>query len=85
MIRTEVTIKLKSGINARPAAMLVQIASQFRSDIHIETDNKRMNAKSIMGMMALGLDEGEVVTIATAGEDEEEAAAAIAGYLTNRE
>ena len=85
MIRKEVTVKLKQGINARPAAMLVQAASQFDSEIFIETDNRRMNAKSIMGMMALGLDSGEVVTVITAGSDEDEAFEKIENYLTSRE
>ncbi|MDD6347019.1 MAG: HPr family phosphocarrier protein [Lachnospiraceae bacterium] len=85
MIRKEVTVKLKQGINARPAAMLVQAASQFDSEIFIETDNRRMNAKSIMGMMALGLDSGEVVTVITDGSDEDEAFEKIENYLTSRE
>ena len=85
MIRKEVTVKLKKGINARPAAMLVQAASQFDSEIFIETDNRRMNAKSIMGMMALGLDSGEVVTVITDGSDEDEAFEKIENYLTSRE
>ena len=85
MIRNEVTVKLKQGINARPAAMLVQAASQFDSEIFIETDNRRMNAKSIMGMMALGLDSGEVVTVITDGSDEDEAFEKIENYLTSRE
>ena len=65
--------------------MLVQAASQFDSEIFIETDNRRMNAKSIMGMMALGLDSGEVVTVITDGSDEDEAFEKIENYLTSRE
>jgi catabolite repression HPr-like protein len=62
--------------------MLVQVASQFDSDIYIEVDNKRMNAKSIMGMMALGMDSGEEVTISADGDDEQEAMKQIEAYLT---
>ena len=84
MQKKEVTIKLKSHVDARPAAMLVQVASRFRSEIHVELDNKCMNAKSIMGMMSLGLDTGETVIITTEGADEEEAMQEIEAYLTHK-
>ncbi|MDO4478886.1 MAG: HPr family phosphocarrier protein [Lachnospiraceae bacterium] len=85
MQKKEITVKLKRGVNARPAAMLVQVASRYRSEIHVEMENKKMNAKSIMGMMALGLDYGETVTIITNGEDEEAAVAGIEAFLTQKE
>ena len=84
MVREEVTVKLKSGFNARPAAMLVQVASRFTSTIFIEADSRRMNAKSIMGMMALGLDTGEVVTVTAEGSDEEAALKEVTDYLTQK-
>ncbi len=56
MTRKEITIQLDSGLETRPVALLVQVASQYDSDIYIESDNRNINAKSIMGMMALGLD-----------------------------
>ena len=59
MREKEIEIGLETGLEARPVALLVQIASQFESDIYIESGNKRVNAKSIMGMMSLGLDNGE--------------------------
>lgn len=83
MIRKEIIVKMKNSVNSRPAAMLVQAASQFDSEIFIETENRRMNAKSIMGMMALGLDNGEEVTIVCDGSDEDEAFDKIEQYLTN--
>lgn len=83
MVKEEITVKLKGGINARPAAMLVQVASRFDSKIYIEAESRRMNAKSIMGMMALGLDSGEIVTITADGSDEDEALKDIVEYLTN--
>ena len=61
----------------------MQVASQFQSDVYLETENKRVNAKSIMGMMALGLDAGEEVTVSANGEDETEAMSKIEDYLTN--
>ena len=55
MIKKSVTINLESGLEARPIALLVQKASQHESSVYIETGDKRVNAKSIMGMMSLGL------------------------------
>ena len=85
MIKKPVTIQLQSGLETRPAALLVQVASQFRSEIYLEVDNrKRVNAKSIMGMMKLGLDTGENVVVSVNGEDEEAAIQEIEAYLTNQ-
>ena len=55
MTSKEIRIGLSSGLEARPAAMLVQVASQYESSIYVESEEKRVNAKSIMGMMTLGL------------------------------
>ncbi len=73
MREKEIEIGLETGLEARPVALLVQIASQFESDIYIESGNKRVNAKSIMGMMSLGLDNGEKVKVTTEGQDEDKA------------
>ena len=59
MIKKPITINLSTGLEARPVAQLVQVASQFNSEIYVEIGKKRVNAKSIMGMMTLGLDAGE--------------------------
>ena len=64
--------------------MLVQIASQYDSLIYVESENARVNAKSIMGMMTLGLDVGETVVVSADGSDEEKAIAEIEQYLSNR-
>ena len=61
MIKKPITIRLSSGLEARPVAMLVQVASQYESEIYVESGRKKVNAKSIMGMMTLGLDNGEEV------------------------
>lgn len=60
MIRKPITIGISNGLEARPIAMLVQVASQYSSNIYLESEAKKVNAKSIMGMMSLGLDAGEV-------------------------
>ena len=75
------TIKIPSGLEARPVAVLVQVASQFESNIHIQCENKQVNAKSIMGMMSLGLAAGEEVEVTADGADEETAMEKIEEYL----
>ena len=84
MKQKTVEVKLKQGLEARPAAMLVQVASQYESRIQVECGDKHVNAKSIMGMMTLGLNVGESVVISAEGSDEEDAIAGIEKYLTNQ-
>ena len=85
MIRREVPVNCVGGLDARPIAMLVQKASQFESNVYIEIlDQKKINAKSIMGMMSLNISDGEAVTVVTDGEDEQEAASAIEEYLSKQ-
>ena len=82
MVKKTITIKIASGLEARPVAMLVQIASQYECKIYVENEGARVNAKSIMGMMSMALLNGEEVVIDAEGEDEEAAAAAIEEFLT---
>ncbi|MBQ2022934.1 MAG: HPr family phosphocarrier protein [Lachnospiraceae bacterium] len=83
MTKRIVTIELASGLEARPIAMLVQLASSYESKIYVESDNKKVNAKSIMGMMTLDLPVGEQVIITADGADEEKAIDEIEKYLSN--
>lgn len=82
MISKSITISIPTGLEARPVALLVQVASQYESRIYVEIEEKKVNAKSIMGMMSLGIAEGEDVTIIADGADEEKAVADITQYLT---
>lgn len=84
MTKKDVVVRLDSGLETRPVALLVQMASQFESEVYIESENRRVNAKSIMGMMTLGLDPGAEVTISTNGSDEKEAMDQIEAYLTKQ-
>ena len=79
-----VTIQLTEGLQARPVAMLVQVASQNESSVYIETDGKKVNAKSIMGMMSLALGSGEAVKVIADGKDEEEAIQSMEEYLSGK-
>ena len=81
MTKKSVKIQLDGGLEARPIAVLVQVASQYESTVHLETEDKRVNAKSIMGMTSLGLDNGENVTIVCDGSDEEKALEGIEKFL----
>lgn len=83
MIKKLITIRLSSGLEARPVAMLVQVASQYESEIYVESGKKKVNAKSIMGMMTLGLDNGEEVTVTANGKDESEAMDGVEKYLSS--
>lgn len=79
-----VTIAIETGLEARPVAMLVQIASQYAGEVYLEVENKKVNAKSIMGMMTLGLNAGEEVTIIAHGGEEAAAVAEIEKFLTEQ-
>lgn len=81
MVQKSVQIKLDGGLEARPIAMLVQVASKYDSSVYIESESKKVNAKSIMGMMGLGLDSGDTVTVIADGSDEAEAVAGIENFL----
>ena len=85
MIRREITIELAKGLEARPVAVFVQVASQYDCSIIVEYRDKRVNAKSIMGMMSLGIAQGEKVTVLADGPDEKSAVAGIERYLTSKE
>ena len=84
MIKKPVKIQLSEGLDARPIALLVQEASQYSSSVYIEVDQKQVNAKSIMGMMTLGLDAGEEITLSANGDDENAAMESIEQYLSNQ-
>ena len=81
MIKKSVKIRLSNGLEARPVALLVQVASQFESTVYLETSDKRVNAKSIMGMMNLGLNNGEEVSVVCEGTDEETASVDVEKFL----
>lgn len=84
MISKEITIRLENGLEARPVAMLVQVASKYDSSVYLEAGDKRVNAKSIMGMMSLGLDTGEKVNVIVDGADETAALEDIEKYLSGK-
>lgn len=85
MVKESLKLELKNGLEARPAALFVQIASKFESHISVVVNEKKVNAKSIMGMMSLGAIKGQVIEIISEGEDEEEAAKSLIDFLQAQE
>ena len=85
MTEKKIMVKIASGLEARPVALFVQVASQFQSSIYVALQNKKVNAKSIMGMMSLGVLEGENIMISAEGPDEAEAIDKLESYLSDGE
>lgn len=84
MTKKKVQVKLQNGLEAWPVALLVQEASKYDSTIYIESGDKKVNAKSIMGMMNLGLDSGDELDVTADGEDEETAVENIEKFLNGK-
>lgn len=83
MIKKPVTIQANMDMEARPIAHLVQEASQYASKVYIELDEKKINAKSIMGMMSLKLTEGTNLVVVADGEDEANAVEGVEAFLAS--
>ena len=73
MISRDVVISNTSGLHARPATFFIQKANSYRSSIWIEKDDRKVNAKSLLGVLSLGIAKGMTITLAADGEDENEA------------
>ena len=73
MITRDVTIKNSVGLHARPATFFIQKANQYKSTIWVEKDERRVNAKSLLGVLSLGITQDMTVTLIADGADEEDA------------
>ncbi len=82
MTKKTVTIQTQLDMESRPVAHLVQEASQYDSQIYIETEDKKINAKSIMGMMSLDFSVGTTLEVVADGKDEQQAVDGVAAFLT---
>lgn len=82
-MKKEVTIQMSDSMEATPIARLVQLANRFTSSVYLEMDAKKVNAKSIMGMMSMVLANGATVTIDAEGDDCEEALSELSEFLAN--
>jgi len=84
MQQREIEITNKLGLHARAAAKLTQLAGKFAADVWVTRDGRRVNAKSIMGVMMLAAAKGATVVVETNGPDEAEAMAALVGLISDR-
>ncbi|HCX65075.1 MAG TPA: phosphocarrier protein HPr [Eubacteriaceae bacterium] len=84
MVSKEVTVLNATGLHARPASMFVQEAGKFKADINVVKDGKKINAKSIMGIMAGGISKGTQLTVEADGEDEQEAVDALVALIDSK-
>lgn len=85
MIKKNVKIHLDASLDFRPVAMLVQIANQYESDIYLQDDKHKFNAKSIMGIMTLCTADCDEIEVVAEGKDAAEAVEHIEKYLKNEE
>lgn len=81
MVEKQVEVQLKSGLQARQAALFVQEANRYSADVYLEKDEKKVNAKSIMGIMSLAISKGTSVIISADGSDEESAVEALSSLI----
>jgi catabolite repression HPr-like protein len=85
MTRQPVVVKLKTGLHARPAALFVQEANKFSSEVFVEKDEKKVNAKSIMGIMSLAISSGTEIYISAEGSDSDQAVNALVALVSKEE
>ncbi len=78
MISREVTITNTIGLHARPATFFIQKANSFKSSIWVEKEDRKVNAKSLLGVLSLGIAQGMTITLLAEGSDEDEALAGLA-------
>ncbi|RID84841.1 HPr family phosphocarrier protein [Peribacillus asahii] len=81
MVEKQIEVQLKTGLQARPAALFVQEANRFNSDIYLEKDGRKVNAKSIMGLMSLAISSGVSVKVIADGRDEQEALESLIQFI----
>ena len=77
MYTREITVKNEVGLHARPATYFIQKANEFKSGIWLEKDERRVNAKSLLGVLSLGIVKGTTITLLADGADEKEAVTAL--------
>ena len=82
MVTQEVTINNEVGLHARPATFFIQKANEFKSGIWVEKDERRVNAKSLLGVLSLGITKGTTTTLLADGSDEKEAVAALSELVS---
>lgn len=80
----EVTVENQVGLHARPATFFIQKANEYKSSIWVEKEERRVNAKSLLGVLSLGIVQGTSITLIADGVDEKEAVDALADLIENQ-
>ena len=83
MYTQEITVKNEVGLHARPATYFIQKANEFKSGIWVEKEERRVNAKSLLGVLSLGIVKGNTITLIADGSDQEEAVKALVELIEN--
>ena len=83
MCTQEITVKNEVGLHARAATFFIQKANEFKCGIWVEKDERRVNAKSLLGVLSLGIAQGSVITVIADGADEKQAIAALQELADN--
>lgn len=81
MCSKEIVVRCESGLHNKQATYFVQKANEFESGIWLESESRKMNAKSLLGIMSLGIVTGATVTLSAAGSDEQEAVSSLEALL----
>ncbi|NMB33516.1 MAG: HPr family phosphocarrier protein [Clostridium sp.] len=81
MVGKKIKVKKEAGLDAKAAALFIQKASGFKSNVWIEKDERKANGKSLLGILALEIGFGSMVTLTADGRDEDEAVEVLSGYL----
>lgn len=82
MVSKEVVISNQVGLHARPATFFIQKANEYKCSIWVEKDERRVNAKSLLGVLSLGITKGTTITLLADGSDEKEAVAALSELVS---
>ena len=83
MYTKEITVKNEVGLHARPATYFIQKANEFKSGIWVEKEERRVNAKSLLGVLSLGIVQGTVIILTADGVDEQEAVESLSALIEN--
>ncbi len=83
MYTKEITVKNEVGLHARPATYFIQKANEFKSGIWVEKEERRVNAKSLLGVLSLGIMQGTVITLMADGIDEQDAVESLSALIDN--
>ena len=81
MVKKEAVVNIEVGLHARPATFFIQKSNEFKSSIWVEKEERRVNAKSLLGVLSLGIVQDTVITLIADGPDEEEAVTALAALV----